>query len=98
MAFYQSKLAQGGRASGRYLPQTDQPSADEAPAAQQELVAKWNRACGRLDKNLGSWTESHLDRLQFPHPLLGNLTVREMLFFTYYHNLHHAQRIEEAKG
>jgi hypothetical protein len=35
------------------------------------------------------WPENALDRRLLPHPLLGRLTVREMLFFTVYHNRHH---------
>jgi hypothetical protein len=33
-----------------------------------------------------------------PHPLLGKLTVREMLLFTLYHNLHHVQNVARRKG
>lgn len=29
---------------------------------------------------------------------LGKLTVREMLFFTLYHNLHHAQNVARRTG
>jgi hypothetical protein len=29
-----------------------------------------------------------------PHPLLGKLTVREMLFFTLYHQRHHVAVVE----
>ncbi len=29
------------------------------------------------------------DRYRLPHPALGKLTVREMLFFSLYHNAHH---------
>lgn len=36
-------------------------------------------------------TESALGRRQLPHPLLGPLTVREMLLFTLYHNRHHVE-------
>jgi uncharacterized damage-inducible protein DinB len=34
-----------------------------------------------------------LDRLRLPHPALGKLTVREMLFFTIYHNIHHVENV-----
>jgi hypothetical protein len=32
-----------------------------------------------------------LERIRLPHPLLGRLTTREMLFFTLYHNQHHVE-------
>ncbi|NJN33276.1 MAG: DinB family protein [Saprospiraceae bacterium] len=34
-------------------------------------------------------SESDFDILQLPHPLLGVLTLREMLFFTAFHTRHH---------
>jgi len=33
-----------------------------------------------------------VDQYQLPHPVLGKLTIREMLFFTIYHNLRHASQ------
>ncbi len=94
VAFYQSKLAQGGRASGRYVPEVS-PSPSDPQAARDAILSKWQRAVSELVENLDSWSEKSLDKLQFPHPLLGMLSVREMLFFTHYHNLHHAQRVAE---
>jgi hypothetical protein len=38
---------------------------------------------------LAGWSERALDRLRLPHPGMGPLTVREMAFFTLYHNTHH---------
>jgi hypothetical protein len=35
------------------------------------------------------WSEAELDRYTLPHPLLGDLTMREMLCFTLYHNQRH---------
>ena len=35
-----------------------------------------------------------LDAVLLPHPLLGKLTVREMLFFTVYHVQHHRALVE----
>jgi len=38
---------------------------------------------------MGDWSELQMDRIRLPHPVLGKLSVREMLFFTLYHNQHH---------
>ena len=43
----------------------------------------------KYTERLGNWSEKDLDKYKLPHPLLGKLTVREMLFFTIYHNEHH---------
>lgn len=40
------------------------------------------------------WDEDALDRVRLPHPLLGKLTVREMLYFTVYHNQHHVEVVK----
>jgi hypothetical protein len=42
---------------------------------------------------VGHWREEDLDRYRLPHPLLGKLTVREMLLFTVYHNYHHPRSL-----
>jgi hypothetical protein len=47
---------------------------------------------GRL-ANLHRSSQSALDRWRLPHPLLGRLTVREMLFFTLCHNRHHLEGV-----
>jgi hypothetical protein len=36
-----------------------------------------------------------LDLLILPHPLLGKLTLREMLYFTLYHVEHHEKQVLE---
>jgi len=47
-----------------------------------------------LTTHLENWTETELDTYQLPHLLFGMMTMREMLFFTLYHNWHH---LEDAK-
>ena len=44
------------------------------------------------------YSERALDRQQAPHPLLGNMTLREMLFFMLYHNLHHVRLVAARVG
>lgn len=50
----------------------------------------------RLIDAVSLWTEEELDRGQLPHPVLGMVTMREMLFFTVIHNRLHAGDIERA--
>lgn len=40
-------------------------------------------------ENLYNWSEEDLEKYNCPHPFLGNITVREILFFTIYHVQHH---------
>ncbi len=55
-----------------------------------ELLKKFEKQYDDLAKELEkNWTEESLDNYLIPHPLLGKLTVREMMMFTVYHTLHH---------
>jgi hypothetical protein len=61
-------------------------------------MARWlqigQRLIGAVKRN---WGESELDSYILPHPILGKLTIREMLFFTLYHDtLHLSAGAEEA--
>lgn len=84
---YQERLAQGGRATGRYVP----PALDsgDPEATRSRALAGWQRAGAGLVARARRWREPSLDRYRLPHPLIGKLTVREMLFFTLYHDRHH---------
>ena len=86
--FYQSKLNAGGKATGRYVPAGKNESPEKA-----EVEAGYQQSGEKLISNLQSWDEKDLDRYRMPHPLLGKLTVREMLFFTIYHNQHHLKNM-----
>jgi hypothetical protein len=86
---YRARLAGGAGATGVYVPRLASTSLKDAGARQAELVERWHRVNGRLAWALGGWSEQSLDRIQLPHPILGMLTAREMLFFTIYHNHHH---------
>jgi len=91
VAHYQSKLANGGKATGKYIPNAVIFEQRDA------LIAKLNHSLEKLSLQLNSFSETDLDRLLLPHPLLGKLTLREMLFFTIYHVQHHHQSIEQAR-
>jgi hypothetical protein len=83
VARYKSKLVAGGQASGRFLP---------APvdfARRTMLARNLFQLVERLCLIIRSYNEDQLDRLILPHPLLGKVTIREMLYFTIYHAEHH---------
>lgn len=80
---YKEKLAAGGRASGRFVPPTVPASAvDRISGSVQRIVAT-------VTRRVPNWSEQDLDTALLPHPLLGKLTVREMLYFTIHHVQHH---------
>ncbi len=94
---YRRELAKGAKAPKQFV-----PSEREAPinlaGARAEILHKWEAAGAGLLAALGGWQEKDLDLLQLPHPLLGKLTIREMIFFTLYHNLHHVNNVRRRLG
>ncbi len=88
---YRARLAKGASA-GRFAP-SGRPPSDVPEAAREEIMAFHADAVGSLCRAIGRWSERSLDRRQLPHPLLGPLTVREMLLFSLYHNQHHVDTV-----
>ena len=80
---YQAALAAGGRATGRFVPSPVEISRKET--LQKELID----TVESLSQRIGKFGEDDLDKLLLPHPLLGKLTLREMLMFMIYHAEHH---------
>ncbi len=86
---YHFKLQNGGRATGRFVPQIV-PSTE-----QKRLVKELTHLVHNLAKRVNRCSEKDLDTLVMPHPLLGKLTLREMLYFTIYHVEHHRLQMEK---
>ena len=93
---YLQKLAAGANA-GRFAP-SPEPQPGNLTARRQEILSYWARATTGLQNAIAKWPEDALDRHQLPHPVLGLLTVREMLAFTVYHTSHHLNRIAERRA
>ena len=95
-AIYRAALAAGGQA-GRFAPSKEPPPASSGERRTQIMTA-WTAATADLQRQAARWPEPALDKYRLPHPLLGLLTVREMLAFTVYHTAHHLDRIAERAG
>lgn len=83
-------LAGGAVATGGYVPEVDDFSAEN----RTNILAKWHAKSSELVAVIPKWSEKHLDQYVLPHPLLGDMTVREILFFTLYHNMHHVNDVQ----
>ena len=85
---YNQKLAIGGKATKRFIPKN-------IPFEHKEiLIGKIKNTVERLCTLTLKLDEKDLDIYVLPHPLLGKLTLREMLFFTIHHVTHHQQSIQ----
>lgn len=73
------------------------PKGTEANS-KKELLDNWKTIAPKYAPRLEKWSEKNLDRFRIPHPLLGKLTFREMLFFTIFHNEHHLDTMKNVKA
>ena len=86
---YQGKLAAGGKSTKRYNPN---PVAFQRREILSKLLLKIvNQLCRKASRS----SNKKLDTLILPHPLLGMVTFREILYFTAYHAKHHQKGIEK---
>lgn len=67
-------------------------------AGRTAILARFRGANAELRRAMRRWDERALDRLRLPHPLLGKLTLREMLLFTLLHNAHHLRLVASRAG
>lgn len=80
---YNRKLQEGGRASGRFIPK------EVKLTERDKIIQAINKHIKSIQSNLHKFSESELDEIVLPHPLLGKLTIREMMYFTIHHAEHH---------
>ena len=87
---YLAALKAGARASGRFLPTLE---GSQDAAGQAASVAELQASVEALSAAAARWPDADLDGLTLPHPVLGRLTLREMLYFAVYHHSHHLEGV-----
>ena len=85
---YENALSAGGKASGRYVP----PAV--AASRKAALIRALNAQRDKVLRQLEKFTEADLDRFGGKHPLIGVLSLRELLFFTIHHHDHHLHTLQ----
>lgn len=97
VAKYQARLDDGIRAEDydAIMPTTFRIP-EGTTDVQTYLITTWDEANERLITGLAQWSETDLDTHQLLHPAIGPVTIREMLFFTLYHNRTHGNDIRSA--
>ena len=88
VAKYKAKLEAGGKSTTRFLPDTTCDRIRLQDAIERHIKV--------LNERIDRFTEQELDQFILPHPLLGKLNFREMLYFTIYHVEHHHSQINPA--
>ena len=82
------KLNQGGKAPSQYVPEI------VTQKEKFELLSNLSKLIERLNKEIEVFTENELETLCIPHPLLGSISLREMLYNMIYHVQHHQKQVE----
>lgn len=90
VAKYKDKLSAGGRSTAQFTPSV--VSYSQKASLLRSLESLNKKLCTRTN----AASEESLDTYILPHPLLGKLTLREMLYFTAYHVQHHQLLIQKA--
>lgn len=88
VAKYKSKLEAGGKSTTRFLPDS---TCDRIML--QDVIERHVKV---LSERIDRFSEHELDQFILPHPLLGKLTLREMLYFTIHHVEHHHAQINPS--
>ncbi len=88
---YLKALANGVKATAAFIPELNIDTNIE------DLVDQGKHLLRVFISNLENWSEEDLERYNCPHPVLGNTTVREILYFTIYHVQHHNEIIKKTK-
>ena len=64
---------------------------DTQPDEKEKRIAELTALNRKLNQKMGKFSEAQLDRLLVPHPLMGKMTLREILLWNAYHTEHHHQ-------
>jgi DinB superfamily len=89
---YKAKLLLGGVAPKQFIPQA------YSVKDKRTLIDKYAKLSEKLERKVSGLSEKDLDAYILPHPLLGKLTLREMMFFTIYHTNHHMEAMRNLYG
>lgn len=75
--------------TGVKAPATMSPRPEDMQAGKNEIVQRFAGIYQALINAIETWSEQELNTYRIPHPVLGKLTVQEMLLFTSIHTQHH---------
>lgn len=85
---FRNALANGVKAIDSFIPELNPETSIE------ELVSKGKDLLDSFISNLENWSEEELEIYNCPHPILGKIPVREVLYFTIYHVQHHNETMD----
>jgi uncharacterized damage-inducible protein DinB len=94
LQLYYHKLEAGYEQDKRYI-----PVVKEEKGAKEKLITRFEHLTIKfLDQIRYYWEDDTMDEYQVPHPVLGMITIRELLYFNLFHNTHHYKTIRNRKN
>lgn len=97
VSVYHARLDAGVRAENfpNVVPSDFKYPDDVEDNKQSYLLETWRIANEQFVSALANWSEDELDSYRMIHPALGEITVREVCFFTIHHNQLHSKDIAQ---
>jgi len=89
-ALYRQKAGGGATAPPQFAP------GDAGWREREQLFMNVEAAVNELCQMITDLPDAQLDGLALPHPLLGWLSLREMMYFTIFHGAHHFDLAKKA--
>lgn len=86
---YTNALQNGGKAPERFVPSMVELNKKE------ELTNALKETLKVITQHWENFSETELDTLMLPHPLLGNMTIREMFYLMSDHAIHHLDQTKK---
>ena len=86
---YQKSLLNGGKAGSQFIPK------NVSIGKRKILIDDLTGLIKSLNEKIERLSEQDLDKYILPHPLIGKISIREMLYFTIYHVQHHHKTVVE---
>lgn len=81
-------------AQGAVAPSTFTAGENEVQDA-KAMLEHFNATKGKFRERILNWGDKNLNKYLMPHPLLGKMYVREMLYFTIFHTEHHLNKMKD---
>jgi hypothetical protein len=87
-SLYKNALANGAKSPSIYIPN---PVLFENKSS---LIKKHQALNESFIKKINKLTEVELDKFRLPHPILGKVSLRELVLFTSFHTIHHFELLK----
>lgn len=85
---YKKALANGAKSPSIYIPNSVLFENKTSLIEKHQLLNK------KFIEKINKHTEDELDKFRLPHPILGKVSLRELVLFTSFHTIHHFELLK----